>query len=253
MNLTIHEASVLVYKLDQSIKQQRSIDIVIAPSFLALQSLSLQINHSKFKLAAQNCYWRDDGAFTGEISVNQLRGLVSYVLVGHSERRHIFGESGRDIGRKVQAAVRHGIKPVLCIGETAMEREAGETTDVLHDHLVAGLANLTSDDMASVVIAYEPVWAISNGRNFAHHVAATPHDFDEAQKVIRRQLIHMFGKKVSAQTPVLYGGSVNLDNAAGFMSSEGCDGLLVGGASLNLEQFSGIVTASAKAVRGRGK
>jgi len=233
----------LAYKLDQSITNHRSVEVVLAPSFLALQSLSLQINHSKFYLAAQNCYWRDDGAFTGEVSANQLRGLVSYVLIGHSERRHIFGEAGRDIGRKVQAAVRHGIKPVLCIGETALERGANETNDVIHDQLVAGLANLTAEDMKDVVIAYEPVWAISNGKDFAHHAVPTPQDCTDVQATIRRQIAHMYGRKIADEVPVLYGGSVSADNIKSYANVSGIDGFLVGGASLDEVQFSKIVEA----------
>lgn len=255
MNLTIHEASVLAYKLDQVISKKRNSEVVLAAPFLALQSLSLQIDHSKFKLAAQNCYWRDEGAFTGEISAHQLRGLVSYVLIGHSERRHVFNESGRDIGRKVQAAVRHGIKPVLCIGETAMEREAGETGDVIHDQLVAGLANLTSDEIEQVTIAYEPVWAISSGKDFAKHSTPTPQDIGSAARSIRSQIKHMFGKSASEDVNVLYGGSVSPDNANTFSSVDGINGLLVGGASLVPESFSSIISEAQKtgSVSGRKK
>ena len=243
MNLNIHEASLLTYQIDHATVNHRSVEIVLAPSYLALQSLSLQIDHSKFKLAAQNCYWRDNGAFTGEVSANQLRGLVSYVLVGHSERRHVFAEGGRDIGRKVQAAVRNGIKPVLCIGETALERNVGETNDVIHDQLVAGLANLTAEDMKEVIIAYEPVWAISSGKDYSNHATPTPENCTQVAQMIRRQISHMFGKRVADEIPVLYGGSASPDNAAAFASAVGINGLLVGGASLVPEQFAAIVEA----------
>lgn len=241
MNLTIHEASLLVHKLDEATSNHRNVEVVLAPGFLALQSLNLQVNHNKFKLGAQNCYWRDEGAFTGEISAHQLSGLVSYVLIGHSERRHIFHEHGRDIGRKVQAAIRHEIKPVLCVGETAMERHDGETNDVIHDQLVSGLANVTSEDMKHVVVAYEPVWAISNGSDFMNHAMPTPEDAANQAATIRRQIAHMFGKKVAEETPVLYGASANKDNARGFLDSDGINGLLVGGASLHSEQFAAII------------
>lgn len=248
MNLTIHEGSLLVHKLDEAIANHRNVEVVLAPGFLSLQSLSLQIDHSKFKLGAQNCYWRDEGPYTGEVSVHQLRGLVSYVLVGHSERRNVFGERGREIGRKVQAAIRHELKPVLCVGETAMEKNDGETNDVLHDQLVSGLANVTSEDMKHIVIAYEPVWAISNGSNFANHAIATPDDCRQAAQVIRRQITHMFGKKVADEVPVLYGGSANTDNARAFLDTEGINGLLVGGASLHVEKFATIVKHAHKSL-----
>lgn len=235
MNLNIHEGSLLAHKLDEVTQNHRNVEVVLAPGFLSLQSLNLQINHSKFKLCAQNFYWRDEGAYTGEVSANQLRGLVSYALVGHSERRHIFGEAGREIGRKVQAAIRHDIRPVLCIGETAMERHDGETNDVIHDQIVAGLANVTSDDMKHVAIAYEPVWAIGTGDS------AKPYDVEKAVEVIRRQVRHLFGAQVAKDVPVLYGGSVSKDNAMSYLTCPGINGLLVGGACLSIEQFSAII------------
>ena len=244
MNLTIGESSLLVHKLDSKLTARRDVEVVLAPSTLALQSMHLQVDHRKFKLAAQNFYWRDTGAFTGEVSAHQLRGLVKYVLVGHSERRHVFGERGRDIGKKVQAAIRNQLMPVLCVGETATERADGETAAVLHDQLVEGLHNLTVEDMAHVVIAYEPVWAISAGKDFAAHKGATPHDTDMAHTAIRRQIAHLFGKKVAKSVPVLYGGSVSADNAYSYLSTYGVDGLLVGGASLSADQFSAICEAA---------
>ena len=235
MNLNIHEASMYVHKLDQLIRVRRDVEVVLAPTILTLQSLSLQIDNRKFKLAAQNFYWRDDGAFTGEVSANQLRGLVKYGLVGHSERRHVFHEPGRDTGRKVQAAIRHGIRPVLCVGETAFERSEGETRDILHDQLVAGLANVTSTDMKELAIAYEPVWAIGTGNN------ATPTDVKQVARAIRSQLKYMFGERLAKQVPILYGGSVNQHNAGGYLDAEGIDGLLIGGASLKADEFAAIV------------
>lgn len=240
MNLTVGEASLYVHKLEQAIDARRSVEIVLAPTMLALQSVNLQLNHRKFKLAAQNLYWRDHGAYTGEVSAHQLRGLVKYAMIGHSERRHVFGEHGRDLGRKVQAAIRNQIKPILCVGETATERADGETVEVLHDQLFSGLNNLTAEDMENVIIAYEPVWAISNGKDFANHKIATLDDCKQAHAAIRRQLTHLFGKKIAQATPVLYGASVSKDNARGFLETPGVDGLLVGGASLVLEQFSAI-------------
>lgn len=245
MHLNIHEGSLLAHRLDEISQNHRNVEVVLAPGFLSLQSLNLQINHSKFKLCAQNFYWRDEGAFTGEVSANQLRGLVKYALVGHSERRHVFGEVGRDIGRKVQAAIRHDIKPVLCVGETAMERNDDETNDVIHDQLVAGLANVTSEDMKHVIIAYEPVWAIGSGDN------ASIYDVERASQMIRRQIKHMFGARISDDVQVLYGGSVSTDNARSYLMAKGVNGLLVGGASLHADQFAGIIKHAHQSIGGR--
>jgi triosephosphate isomerase len=238
MNLNIHEASVFVHNLAKEIPVHRDVEVVLAPTLLALQPISLQIDRRQFKLAAQNFYWRDIGAFTGEVSANQLRGLVDYAIVGHSERRHIFHEHDKDIRSKVQAALRNGIKPILCIGETAHERAAGEASDVLHDQLTGGLANVTSEEFGSVVIAYEPVWAIGTGDN------ATPDDVKKAVRAIRRQIEHLYGKKAAGDVRVLYGGSVNDDNASVYLKTDGVDGLLVGGASLHKHQFEAITAAA---------
>lgn len=235
MNLTVHEASLYLHELSRLIKSHRDVEVVLAPSMIALQSLSLQVNRRQCKLAAQNFYWRDNGAFTGEVSATQLRGIADYGLVGHSERRHVFHESDKDTRAKVQAAIRNDIRPVLCIGETAAERSYGETIDVLRDQLVGGLANVTSEDMEKVLIAYEPVWAIGTGDN------ATPTDVTEAIKAIRRELKQLYGAKVADNTPVLYGGSVKVDSAADYLNLSEVDGLLVGGASLDAHGFSDII------------
>lgn len=249
MNFNVHEASVYAHKLMAAVKGHRDVEVVIAPTMLALQSISLQLDHRTFKLASQNLYWRDEGAFTGEVSARHLRGVVSYAIIGHSERRYTFHEQPKDTGLKVQAAVRNRITPILCIGETAVEREAGETKMVLHDQLIAGLHNLTTEDMENVVIAYEPVWAISNGRDFGAHKTPTPHDIQEATEAIRSQLQDLFGKKTAQQVPVLYGGSVSHANAQSYLSVRGVDGLLVGGASLKLEQFTTIIEAAHSSAR----
>lgn len=235
MNLNVHEASLYAHKLSEKIPIHRDVEVVLAPTMLAVQTLSLQVDRRQFKLAAQNCYWRDHGAFTGEVSASQLHGVVDYVIVGHSERRHVFGESDKDIRGKVQAAVRNHLKPILCIGETSMERSAGETADVLHDQLTGGLANLTSDEIGEVIIAYEPVWAIGTGNN------ALPHDVEFAVEKIRAGIKHLYGKTASETIRILYGGSVTADSAATYLDTRGVDGLLVGGASLKADDFAAIV------------
>ena len=235
MNLNTHEASLYLNKLSHMVEVHRDVEIVLAPTLLALQSLSLQIDRRQFKLAVQNLYWRDHGAYTGEVSATQLRGIVDYALVGHSERRHIFNESDKDTRNKVQAAIRNHIYPVLCIGETASERAAGETQDALHDQLVGGLANVTSEELENVVIAYEPVWAIGTGNN------ALPGDVAKAVVAIRSQIKHLYGPTAAKNIRVLYGGSVTADSAADYLATEGVDGLLVGGASLEAHAFIEIV------------
>ncbi len=236
MNLTIHEASLYIHKLSDLIKPQKDVEVVLAPTFLAMQPISLQLHKTGFKLAAQDFYWRDDGAYTGEVSAHQLHGLVHYALVGHSERRNVFGEHGRDIRYKVQAAFRNDIIPVLCVGETASQRADGENADVLHSQLVEGLTNITSEEASSMVIAYEPIWAIGSGKT------PVPADVEAATKAIRSQVSHLFGKKTAEEVRVLYGGSVSVDNATGFLSVPGVDGLLIGGDSLDARAFAGIVT-----------
>lgn len=246
MNLNIQEASMLVHKLDDLITTRRDVEVILAPGMLTLQSVDLQINHRKFKLATQNLYWRDEGPYTGEVSANQLRGLVKYAIIGHSERRNIFHEHGRDIGRKMQAAVRNQIRPILCVGESAGERANNETNDVIYDQLVSGLSNLTADDMEQVVIAYEPIWAISSGTDFATKRTPTPSEVRQVHTMIRRHVAHLFGKKAAVDMQVLYGGSVNSDNAAGYVEVDGIDGFLVGGASLLPDQFASICDTAYK-------
>lgn len=235
MNLNVHEASLYLHQLSKLIKTHRDVEVILAPTILTLQSLSLQVNLRQFKLAAQNFYWRDEGSFTGEVSATQLRGIVQYALVGHSERRHIFNESEKDIRNKVQAAIRNHIKPVLCIGETAWENANGETHDVVRDQLISGLANVSSEELDQVVIAYEPVSAIGTGHN------ALPSDVKAVVDNIRGQIRHLYGKEASEAVRILYGGSVTLDSVASYLAIAGIDGILVGGASLNAYEFNEII------------
>ncbi len=246
MNLNIHQASLYVHELGEKIPHHSDVEVVIAPPAIALQTLSLQVKKHHFKLSAQNCYWRDVGAFTGEISATQLRGLVKYVIIGHSERRHIFGETDKEIRAKVQAVLRNELIPILCVGETADERANGETKHVLHDQISGGLANVASDEIESIIIAYEPVWAIGTGEN------ALPEDLQKAEKTIRHQIESLYGHKAASSIKLLYGGSVNSDNAADYLALKGVDGLLVGGASLHAEQFASIIT-KAHQLKGKNK
>ncbi|MDO4872331.1 MAG: triose-phosphate isomerase [bacterium] len=234
MNFNMQESSLFLHSLSEKVRVRRGMEIILAPSLFTLQSLSLQVNLRQFKLAAQNFYWRDSGAFTGEVAISQLRGIVQYALVGHSERRNKFGESDKDTRAKVAAAIRNNIRPILCIGETSDERNYGEANLVISDQLTAGLANVSSEDIEKVVIAYEPVWAIGTGVN------AMPEDVRKAARVIRKQISDLYGAKASKEIQVVYGGSIQPEFAADYAKIREIDGLLVGGASLSAEKFAQI-------------
>ena len=247
MNLTVGDSSIYLQRLLKKLKPARGLEIVIAPSAIALASLSLQLerNKSKIKLAAQNFYQKDFGAYTGEISIAQLRGVVTYALIGHSERRFIFGETNRDISQKVAAAIRSGITPVLCIGETESQRNFGETKDVLRDELLGGLSEIDTDDVKKCLIAYEPVWAISSTKQAR---TATPDEIAESVKIIQAELTGAYGKATTEEVPLLYGGSVNPNNAGAYLTIPGINGLMVGESSLISDNFNDIIE-TAKRVR----
>ncbi len=240
MHLNVQESSLLANRLDKHIKPHRDIEVVLAPSTLALQPVSLEIDRRKFRLAAQDAFYKDEGAYTGEVSFTMLRELVHYVIIGHSERRIYFDETLAMVRDKVQAAVRNEITPVLCVGETKQERAAGETRRVIHDQLTTAVAHLTSDEVEQLVIAYEPVWAIST---FGGELAK-PDDVEPIFKLIRNNIEELYGKKAAGAARVLYGGSVDDNIAGGYLAIPGCDGTLVGAASLNYQQFAGIVDSA---------
>lgn len=247
MHLNASQASLLVHRLHERIKIHRDIEVVLAPSMLTLQPLSVQLDRRKFRLAAQNAYHKDEGAFTGEVSFTMLRELVHYVLVGHSERRHIFNEDLDMIRDKTAAAVRNGMTPILCVGETKHERQQKETKQVLHDQLMTGLSNLTASEVRDMVIAYEPVWAIGTGD------VATPDQVASSINYIRDYVKGVFGPKAAKEVSVLYGGSVTPDVISGFLNVPGVDGFLVGGASLNYHSFSEIVANARRWQRNKGE
>ncbi len=240
MHLNTAQASLLIHRLHERIKIHRNIEVVLAPSMLVLQPLSLQIDRRKFRLAAQNAYHKDEGAFTGEVSFTMLRELVHYTIIGHSERRLYFNEDLGLIRDKVAACVRNEITPILCVGETATERKAKETRRVLHDQIATALSNLTAREVGEMVIAYEPVWAIST---FGGEIAK-PSVIKEELDFIRQQIADLYGKKASRDIRILYGGSVDDQIAGGYLEIDGCDGVLVGGASINYHKFSGIVKSA---------
>jgi len=247
MHLNVSQASLLVHRLDQHIKTHRDIEVVLAPSLLALQPLSREIDRRKFRLAAQNAYDKDEGAFTGEVSFTMLRDLVHYAIVGHSERRLYFQETLEVVRDKVAAAVRNDITPIICVGETGEERRIGETRQVLHDQIETALQKLTAEEVSNVIIAYEPVWAIST---FGGQLAK-PHEVQESLDYIRFQVEGLYGKQVSRDIRVLYGGSVDENTVRSYLELTGCNGALVGGASLNYAKFTAIVDSAYRMIHSR--
>ncbi len=211
-------------------------DIMLAPPFTALDAAQRALEGTNIALGAQNCHWEEEGAFTGEVSPRMLADLgVTYVILGHSERRHIFGETDEMIRRKLEAALRHELIPILCIGERLEEREAGKTLSVLERQLKEGLKGLSASDLKDLVVAYEPVWAIGTGKT------ATPEQAEEAHAFCRKLLAGMFGEEFAERTRILYGGSVKPENVVGLMARPDIDGALVGGASLKPDVFARIV------------
>lgn len=237
MHLNASQASLLVQRLSERVKIHRDLEVVLAPSSLALQPLSTQIDRRKFRLASQNAYFHDEGAFTGEVSFTMLRDLVHYGIVGHSERRLIFHEDLEMVRDKVGAAIRNEIIPILCVGETKQEREEGETKQVLHDQLMTALSNLTANEVGKMVIAYEPVWAIGQ-------VTAKPDQIEDAISYIRRYVADVFNEPAAKKARVLYGGDVEPEVIHGLLDVDGVDGFLVGRASLNYQAFADIVEAA---------
>ena len=211
-------------------------EIVICPPFVNLASALTAARGSKVSVCAQNVHWKDEGAFTGEISAPMLLALgVTHVLVGHSERRQYFGETDDTVNLRLKAALQAGLTPICCVGEVLQEREAGLTDDVLRRQCVRAFHSVSAKKAARLVVAYEPVWAIGTGKTATPEIAASAH------AVIREEAAHVFGKEFAAELRILYGGSVKPDNAKTLMSLEEIDGALVGGASLDPTSFAAII------------
>jgi triosephosphate isomerase len=237
MNLNPGDASLLVHRLEQKLVADPNTEVVICPPFIDIYPIARDHDATKLKVGSQNIHYLDEGAFTGEISPAMLKGLADYSLIGHSERRAM-GEDDRLVAQKVAAAFRNDIVPVLCVGESLADREHNLSTKVVVDQLTAGLHQLTAADVARIVIAYEPVWAIGTGK------FATPDQITPVIAAIRHTVEELYGEEGGAGIRVLYGGSVTPENATAYMQLEGIDGLLVGGASLNYEEFALIVKAA---------
>ncbi len=239
MNKGPQEADALAVQLKVVIQDYPAVDVGVAPTFLALPAVAERLKHTAVQVVAQNCHPEVSGAYTGEVSPEMLRQLgVTWCLVGHSERRQIFGESDSFVGQKVRGCLRAGVLPILCVGETLAERDAGQAEAVVQRQLDAGLAGLPTDQLASVTIAYEPVWAIGTGRN------ASPQQAQEIHAFIRSYLEDRYPPFVSRSMRILYGGSVKGSNAAGLLGQADIDGALVGGAALTRDDFVAIVAAA---------
>jgi triosephosphate isomerase len=236
MNMVPSEAKKFAKELADTIKSlNQGVDVMIAPPFTALEGVAQAIKGSKIKLGAQNLNDNEKGAFTGEISADMLLDLgVEYVIIGHSERRTIYKENDQLINKKVHFALKKGLKPVLCVGELLEEREAGKTNDVVKTQVVEGLKGVSEADMAKIVIAYEPVWAIGTGK------VATPEQAQDVHAFIRAQVKALYNQNVAGSLIIQYGGSVNDANVDGLMAKPDINGALVGGASLKTESFARI-------------
>lgn len=238
MNKTNKEAVEMLTELKEIVKGIDSVGIVIGAPFTALSDAVKAVAGSNIKIAAENVYPKESGAYTGEVSPVMLKEIgVEYVILGHSERREYFKESDEFINEKVKAVLAHGMTPILCVGEKLEDREAGRTNDVNKTQINGGLAGLTAEEAKKVVIAYEPVWAIGTGKT------ATPEIAEETHKAIRCELANMFGEEVANEITIQYGGSMKPENAQELLAQADIDGGLIGGASLKAQDFSKIVKA----------
>ena len=241
MNLLPDQAVALVESLWELTADQDGVEIVVCPPFLDIPAVSEAIKRGNIKigLAAQNMHWEDSGAFTGEVSPNMLLASgVTHVIIGHSERRQFFGETDQGVNRKVRSALDHGLVPIMCVGESSKQREAGKTENVVVKQVERGLLEVDAALANALVIAYEPVWAIGTGK------AATVGDAEVVVRMIRRTVSGALNADIADTIRILYGGSVNPENISAFMAKPDIDGALVGGASLKSEDFSRIVRFS---------
>lgn len=239
LSKTNQEAVELVTLLKRELNDVVDVDIVVCPVATALSDINDLLGESNIGLGAQNVYWEDSGAYTGEVSVPLLKDIgVRYVIVGHSERRQYFGETDETVNKKIKAVLAHGLTPIVCVGEVLQEREADKTFEVIEKQCTDGLAGFSAEEMEKMVIAYEPVWAIGTGKT------ATPDQAQEVHQFIRTLLAKLYDDNIAQIVRIQYGGSVKPENSVDLMSQPDIDGALVGGASLNADSFSEIVKNS---------
>ena len=230
------EALELVNNLAPLVRQTQDVEVVVAPVFTVLSDVARALSGSSISLAGQDCFWEEEGAYTGEVSPKMLNDAgCSHVIIGHSERRQFFGETDETVNKKIRAALKGGLTVLFCIGETLEEREADKTFVVLKKQVSGGLAGITKDQLEKIIVAYEPVWAIGTGRTASENQAQEAHSF------IREFLSSLFDKGAADTVRILYGGSVKPENIKGLMAQPDIDGALVGGASLKAESFAAIV------------
>jgi triosephosphate isomerase (TIM) len=233
---TAPEAADLVNGLKKELSGMAAVDVVVCPPFVHLQKAVELLNGTNIAVGGQNLFWEESGAFTGEVAGPMLTSIgVKYVIIGHSERRQFFHETNETVNKRTKAALKVGLKPIVCVGESLAEREAKKTFDVVKDHVTGSLAGLTKEDMLRVTLAYEPVWAIGTGKT------ATSAQAQEVHAFIRGLLQKMFDKATAEATRIQYGGSVKPENTAELMAQADIDGALVGGASLKVDSFTAIV------------
>jgi triosephosphate isomerase len=241
MNKTISEAVELVTALKGPLAEIAGVEKVICPPFVCLQAVKEAIGNAEIGLGAQNVYFEEQGAYTGEIAPGMLEGLCQYVIIGHSERRQYFGETDGSVNKKIRAALAHHLTPIVCVGETLELREAGQTDDWVQGQITAALEGLAPDQVRSLVVAYEPIWAIGTGR------AATAGDAQQViGELIRPTIADSFGAAAAEEIRIQYGGSVSPSNAAELMSQPDIDGGLIGGASLRAGDFVEVIRQTAK-------
>lgn len=239
MNLDRHAALTLANAVADAAEHIGNVEIAICPPFVYLDPVRQALGNSVVGLGAQNLYFEHSGAFTGEISAAMLKDVgCKYVILGHSERRHVLGESDAFINKKVHAAINAGLLPIVCVGELLAEREAGKTTDVVRTQFEGSCAGLSAEQMSEVVLAYEPVWAIGTGK------VATPEQAEEVHLALRKMIADRYNPQIADRVRIQYGGSVKPSNAAELLSQPNIDGALVGGASLKADDFLGIVAGA---------
>jgi len=241
MNKTVAEARELVSKLLAPLMDVAGVDKVLCPPFASLFAISSMLDGSGIGLGAQNMHWEEKGAFTGEIAPNMVRELCNYVIIGHSERRTYFGETDATVNKKLHAALKHDLTPIVCVGETLEEYESGRTSEVVLRQINLGFADVDPAIAARIVVAYEPVWAIGTGKASSGENANAVHG-----QVIRPALSRLFGEENAQAIRILYGGSVTAANASEFFGQSDIDGALVGGASLKVDEFVAIAKAAKK-------
>ena len=241
MNKTAFEARELIQAMLPELKKIEAVDIVLCPPFTNLSLVCEQIDETDLKLGAQNMHWQEKGAFTGEISASMLADFCDYVILGHSERRQMFGETNETVNKKAHTALAHDLKPIICVGESLEQNQAGKTAQVVETQCRESLQDIMPEQAQNIVIAYEPVWAIGTG------LAATPEGANEVHRdVIRPVLRDLFGTEIAEGMRILYGGSVNAENAGELFAMSDIDGGLIGGASLKADAFVAVVKAAAE-------